>query len=147
MQVFKVFCSCFLNPFFLMLAFGFVGLAIFVFFFTSSCCCLIKQVAMLWLFIVCVFVGFLGFVSFGLCFGGFCFFFGGLKGQVRWPKGPPHLALNPPYLFSSVFGLFFGLSFCWFLFFVFCFGFCLFGRVSGSGEVTQRATSLGHKPS
>ena len=25
----------------------------------------------------------------------FCFFFvwGGLKGQVRWPKGPPHLAL------------------------------------------------------
>ena len=32
----------------------------------------------------------------------FCFlflFFGGFKGQVRWPEGPPHLALNPPYLF------------------------------------------------
>ena len=26
-------------------------------------------------------------------------FFGGFKGQVRWPKGPPHLALNPPFLF------------------------------------------------
>ena len=23
--------------------------------------------------------------------------FGGFKGQERWPKGPPHLALNPPY--------------------------------------------------
>ena len=29
----------------------------------------------------------------------FVFCFGGFKGQVRWPKGPPHLALNPPYLF------------------------------------------------
>ena len=31
----------------------------------------------------------------------FCFlvFFGGFKGQVRWPEGPPHLALNPPYWF------------------------------------------------
>ena len=28
----------------------------------------------------------------------FCVFFGGFKGQVRWPEGPPHLALNPPYL-------------------------------------------------
>ena len=27
----------------------------------------------------------------------FLFFFGGFHGQVRWPKGPPHLALNPPY--------------------------------------------------
>ena len=37
------------------------------------------------------------------CFLFCCFFlvfcFGGFKGQVRWPKGPPHLALNPPYLF------------------------------------------------
>ena len=22
---------------------------------------------------------------------------------MRWPKGPPHLALNPPYLFIFVF--------------------------------------------
>ena len=30
----------------------------------------------------------------------FCFFWS----QVRWPKGPPHLALNPPYfLFRFVF--------------------------------------------
>ena len=27
----------------------------------------------------------------------FCVFLGGFKGQVRWPEGPPHLALNPPY--------------------------------------------------
>ena len=37
-------------------------------------------------------------------------FFGGFKGQVRWPKGPPHLALNPPYFFVFVFlFLFFSL--------------------------------------
>ena len=31
----------------------------------------------------------------------FCFliFLTGFKGQVRLPEGPPHLALNPPYLF------------------------------------------------
>ena len=29
--------------------------------------------------------------------------FRGFKGQVRWPEGPPHLALNPPYLFVFVF--------------------------------------------
>ena len=34
----------------------------------------------------CWFVFFFGFV-----------FFGGFKGQVRWPKGSPHLALSPPY--------------------------------------------------
>ena len=47
---------------------------------------------------------------FSICFFlvlGSCLFFGGFKGQVRWPKGPPHLALNPPYLFSFVFDLFF----------------------------------------
>ena len=47
------------------------------------------------------------FVCFCLCF---C---GGLTGQVRWPKGPPHLALNPAYV-----------SFCCFLLFL-C-GFDLF---------------------
>ena len=25
---------------------------------------------------------------------------GGFKGQVSWPKGPPHLALNPSYFFG-----------------------------------------------
>ena len=44
----------------------------------------------------------------------FCFFGGGFKGQVRWPKGPPHLALNPRYF----------LFVC--LFVCFCFCFCFF---------------------
>ena len=53
----------------------------------------------------------------------FCFFvvvfFRGFKGQVRWPEGPPHLALNPPYLlllFSLFCFLFFVLFFFWFFF-------------------------------
>ena len=33
---------------------------------------------------------------------GFCFF-GGNKGQVRWPKGPPQLTLNPLCLFCFCF--------------------------------------------
>ena len=51
--------------------------------------------------------------------GGFVFFvsvfFGGFKGQVRWPKGPPHLALNPPYFFVF-FYLFFSFAFSLFAF-------------------------------
>ena len=41
----------------------------------------------------------------------FLFLFGGFKGQVRWPKGPPDLALNPPYLlfFLLLFGAFLSL--------------------------------------
>ena len=39
------------------------------------------------------------------------FFVGGFKGQVRWPKGPPHLALNPPYFFFCFCFLFFVLFF------------------------------------
>ena len=30
-------------------------------------------------------------------------FFGGFKGQVRWPEGPPHFALNPLYFLVFVF--------------------------------------------
>ena len=59
---------------------------------------------------------------FVLCF--FCFllfcFFGGFKGQVRWPKGPPHLALNPPF---------------WFLFFFVLFFCCLFFLEGLTGQV------------
>ena len=59
----------------------------------------------------CVFYFFfLGFSFFGFFFVVFFVFFGGFKGQVRWPKGPPHLALNPPYFL-----------FLFFLFFLFCF--------------------------
>ena len=49
---------------------------------------------------------------FFLCF--FCFF-GGFKGQVRWPEGPPHLALNPAY-FLFFFFLFVVLFLLLFLF-------------------------------
>ena len=53
------------------------------------------------LFLFFVFFVFL-FVCFFVLFF-FVFFFGGFKGQVRWPFGPPHLALNPPYLFLFFF--------------------------------------------
>ena len=42
----------------------------------------------------------------------FFVFFGGFKGQVRWPKGPPHLALNPPFF------VFFFFFVSWVLFFL-----------------------------
>ena len=45
---------------------------------------------------------FLLFSKQSLCFGLLLisdfFFFWGFKGQVRWPEGPPHLALNPLYI-------------------------------------------------
>ena len=68
-------------------------------------------------FFVCLLLFLFAFVC-------FCFFlfFGGFKGQVRWPKGPPHLALNPPYFVCFIFFVIL------FLFFVFCF-FFFFGRV------------------
>ena len=50
------------------------------------------------------------FVFFVLSIFLFLFFFvvfGGFKGQVRWPEGPPHLALNPPYWFCLFVCLFF----------------------------------------
>ena len=43
-------------------------------------------------------------------------FFGGFKGQVRWPEGPPHLALNPPYFLFVFLFLFFFVSFFFFVF-------------------------------
>ena len=63
---------------------------------------------------------FLFLFCFCFCFFSLVFLFGGFKGQVRWPEGPPHLALNPPYLF--VFICFFGcfLFSFWFLSFL-CF--------------------------
>ena len=66
----------------------------------------------LWCFFC--FSSFVFFFCLFFCFGFFFFlvfcFFGGFKGQVRWPEGPPHLALNPPYFFSVSFFCFF--SFC-----------------------------------
>ena len=76
-------------------------------------------------FVVGLFFGFVFLLLFFFC--SCCFvlvfvffdFFGGFKGQVRWPEGPPHLALNPPY-FLFVF-VFFG-----FCFFFLCFPFLFF---------------------
>ena len=96
-------------------------------------------------FFVCVCVFFLFFAF--CCFSGFL---GGrgFKGQVRWPRGPPHLALNPPSFFAFSFaGLFvffggFSLSlllseklwfppnkghFCLFLSVSLCFSWAFFG--------------------
>ena len=65
------------------------------------------------LFLLCFFL-FVVFVFFVSCFFFvFCFFFlfGGFKGQVRWPKGSHHLALNPPYVFCFECFCFFFLAF------------------------------------
>ena len=55
----------------------------------------------------CVFCVFCVFVFFPLFFFFsvfvFVFLFGGFKGQVRWPEGPFHLTLNPPYFCFGVF--------------------------------------------
>ena len=99
---------------------------------------------------------FFGCFWFFLCFPFFVFFcfFLGFKGQVRWPEGPPHLALKPSFfaLFCFILGLFFfwgrfkgqvrwpkgpatslgskaSLFFVCFVFFVLCFfsqNFCFF---------------------
>ena len=140
LQVWEGFCSCFFNPFFLMLAFSFVGFSCFCIFLTSSCCCFINQVSMFWLLFLLFWVSLvLLCVIFWICFlflvFGFCFF-GGFKGQVRWPKGPPHLAPSSCCCFInqvSTFQIFvvsvvMGLS--WFYYvlyfgFVFVLGFCL----------------------
>ena len=65
-----------------------------------------------WVFFV--FSCFVFFSFFLFCFVVFflCVFFLGFKGHVRWPEGPPHLALNPPYLFFVL------CLFCFFVFFL-----------------------------
>ena len=86
--------------------------------------CLITEKLVFGIFAVffCWLLFFLLFCLFFFCSFVFVFFFGGFKGQVRWPEGPPHLALNPPYYFLCFFCLFvcfcfvFLLVFCWFFF-------------------------------
>ena len=73
-----------------------------------------------------VFVSFLGFFLFVFFLFYvflflFCFLLGGFKGQVRWPEGPPHLALNRPYLLFVFVVL---VVFC-------CFVFVFFGGFKG----------------
>ena len=78
-------------------------------------------------------VFFFPFFLFCLFFAFFCYCFLGFKGQMRWPEGPPHLALNPPFVIC----LFFWFSFSFFafnkktcfaptkrLFFFFCVSLC-----------------------
>ena len=96
---------------------GLEGLGVFVFLvFVFLCCVAFVSVLfalLLVLFLVLFFVLFFSLVfCFFVCLVFFVLFFGGFKGQVRWPKGPPHLALNPPYFLVFVF--------------VCCFFFCLF---------------------
>ena len=97
-------CFCFLCCF----CFCFVCLFLF-------CCWIVFGVGSCFAFVFFSLV-FLFLFCFVYCF--FRFFFGGFKGQVRWPKGPPHLALNPPFFLFFV--VFFGLFFLC-LFFCFCF--------------------------
>ena len=99
-QVFSCFLCLFL--FFVLLLFLFCLLCfcfvVGLFFGVGSCFAFVF-VFFLFLFFVFVFVFFL------ICF------FGGFKGQVRWPKGPPHLALNPPYFLFLFFFVFVVLFF------------------------------------
>ena len=76
---------------------------------------------------------FFSFFCFFVCFVFFVLFFGGFKGQVRWPKGPPHLALNPPYCLVFVFLLVvvFFCFLCLFFLGVLFFCFCFFGGFKG----------------
>ena len=70
--------------------------------------------ALFWYFVFFFFFFSFFFFFFPVFFFSFLCFFGGFKGQVRWPEGPPHLALNPPYFF---FVSFFVFVFCFFFFF------------------------------
>ena len=88
----------FLCLFFFCVGFVFVLFALFLF-----SCWIVFGVGSCFVFVF--FVGGGGLFLFVLVF------FGGFKGQVRWPKGPPHLALNPPF-------------FVFFCFLFFCFLFC-----------------------
>ena len=64
---------------------------------------------------LCAFLLFLYFFSVCLFFFVFWAYFRGFKSQVRWPEGPPHLALNPPYLFFVFLAFLFFCFFCVFL--------------------------------
>ena len=103
---------------------SYVGLSFCWFCFSLLSCLLLLVVVVGYIKLLCfgfcffLSLGFLGLVMcYVLVFFGLLLFFvfGGFKGQVRWPKGPPHLALSPPYLFCFVVGLFFGFL-CWLFF-------------------------------
>ena len=123
--MFTVFCICFQNPYFLVLAFPFAG---FEFLCLFSSLVVVSQIKLLcsgfcfllfWVSWVCLCVMCCVFFWF-LLFS----FFGGFKGQVRWPKGPPQLTLNPSLFVLFCFCF---VSVCFVLvvgFCVLCFCFC-----------------------
>ena len=85
------------------LVFGFLSWFCFCFLF---CLCFVVGLFLVLVLVLLLFFFFLFFLCFCFCFFVFVFlflFFLGFKGQVRWPFGPPHLALNPPYVFFFVF--------------------------------------------
>ena len=101
---------------FLVFVFGVCVVFVSVLFALFLFCCWILFGVGSWFAFVVVFLFFSVFLFLFFCFCFFCcfVFFGGFKGQARWPKGPPHLALNPPCFFCFCF-------FCFFLFLLFCF--------------------------
>ena len=139
--------ACFFFPIFgaflgwlIIVHLGLEGLGVFVFLaFVFLLCCfcfcfVCFVIGFVFCFVFCfVFVLFLFYFCFVFFsfFLFFLFFFGGFKGQVRWPKGPPHLALNPPYFLIFVFRLLFFLFFCCLFLLVFVFLFCFFGGFKG----------------
>ena len=94
------FLCCFCSVLFAL--FLVLWLDVVVLFFLCPFCC----------FLFCFFVLFFVLL---FCFVVLFCFFGGFKGQVRWPFGPPHLTLNPPYFVFFVFP-FVLFSFLFFLF-------------------------------
>ena len=87
---------------------GLEGLGVFVFLVFVFLCCVAFVSVLFALLLVLLFCFVFCFVFLVFFFLFFCLFFcfvsfGGFKGQVRWPKGPPHLALNPPYFFGFCF--------------------------------------------
>ena len=106
-----------------LLILGLEGLGVFVFLVFVFVFCVAFVSVLFALFLFCCWIGFrvgscFAFV-FVIFFSFFCFLFllffvflcfvsfGGFKGQVRWPKGPPHLALNPSYFLFLFFLVFF----------------------------------------
>ena len=53
-----------------------------------------------------------GVVLFSFFLSFFVSVFGGSKGQVRWPEGPPHLDLNHPSLFFFLLHFLLFVLFC-----------------------------------
>ena len=95
-------CLVFLCLFFFF-CFGFVLFGLLCFCSVVGLFLVLVVVLLLFFFFFNIFLFFL-FFSFFLFLFVVCFlFFGGFKGQVRWPKGPPHLALNPPYVICFLF--------------------------------------------